>query len=359
MAGVVGEQAGLTHLPGHPPAPRHFPSALELLADPESFDPLDRTNIVTAHLRSVTGAEVEQPDGYADDEMISQHWVDYFVDRVLDKKDTIAIIDGEPREGKSNFALWLAAKVRQELGLAMGRRTTLDLQWDVIYDTPTLLHRMYRSSREDPGMVVVDEGALAGFKATSGISDLGGAVDTVLSIAGINGCSMFILHPNIWGLAAFVRNRRAKVYFHVEHRGLSTGHHLKTAIEYAKSSHLPFMKVKQPWARVRWPSLEDDPHWAPLWREYEERKKAVVQARIVDFENVAIQFNRKMGLRDPDWVRELKTSPKFARAPGETTEAANRRRSKLGMARLRAARKALTDGQAPADTYRTYARART
>jgi len=272
-----------------------YPSALSRLTSLQSFDPTAVSNITSRHLRGIIGNTLPEATP-VDDADVVDHWVDFYVDRVLDKRDTVTIVDGlEPGIGKSMFTIWLAMKVRARLGRILGTARVLDLEQDVVYRLTTLIHRVYQSSRANPGVIVADEGVLVGAQAGSGLSDIGRILDRVLSIGRIKGCTIFILHPNVWGLASFVRNRRAKVLMHVEQRGLTTAFTLKSAMDFTPPNQLPFKKARQPWAKIRWPSIERD----PVWSVYEPAKLEVTNQALVDSEMEAAKFEKKMGLRPP------------------------------------------------------------
>lgn len=246
------------------------------------------------HLRHLVGSDL--PEGTPiDDAAVVDHWVDWYVDRILDKMDTVTAVTGKPGIGKSNFTLWLAMKVRERLGRILGTARVLDLQADVVYRLTTFIDRVYKSSRENPGVVIADEGVLVGAQAGAGLSDVGKLLDRVLSIARIKACTVFILHPNIWGLAAFVRNRRAEVWMHAEKRGLTTAFMLKTTLDFTPPTQLPFKKVRQPWAKIRWPSLEGD----AVWSSYEPAKLENTNQALVDAEIEAAKVEKKMGMRPP------------------------------------------------------------
>ena len=271
-----------------------YPSALTRLTSPESFDSTAISNLTGRHLRQMIGNDLAEATP-VDDAAVVDHWVEYFVDRILDKKDTWAIVDGEPGEGKSNFSLWLGAKIRDRLGQEMGTSRTLDLQNDVVYRLTTLIHRVYQSSRDNPSVVIADEGVLVGAQGSSGLSDAGRILDRILSVGRIQGCSGFLLHPSVWGLASFVRNRRAKVLFHVERRGLTTAFTLKSAMDFTPPKQLPFKKARQPWSKIRWPSLEAD----PIWKLYEPNKIETTKQTLVDSEIEAAKIEKKAGMRPP------------------------------------------------------------
>ena len=271
-----------------------YPSALHRLTSPESFDPTAISNLTGRHLRGMIGNDLPEATPVDDAEVVD-HWVEYFVDRILDKKDTIAIVDGEPGEGKSNFTLWLGSKIRYRLGVEIGGPKVLDLEHDVVYRLTTLVHRVYESSREKPSVIIADEGVLVGAQGSAGLSDAGKILDRVLSIGRIQGCTIFLLHPSVWGLASFVRNRRAKVFFHVERRGLTTAFTLKSAMDFTPPKQLPFKKARQPWAKLRWPSLEND----PIWRNYEPTKIETTKESLVDSEIAAWAIEKKAGMRPP------------------------------------------------------------
>jgi hypothetical protein len=298
-----------------------YPAALRRLASPESFDSMATANVTSRHLRHMIGNDLPEAVP-VDDAAVVDHWVEYFVDRILDKKDTWAIVDGEHGEGKSNFTLWLGSKIRRRLGEETGTAKVLDLEHDVVYRLTTFTHRVYESSRQNPSVVIADEGVLIGAQGTSGLSDAGRILDRVLSVGRIQACTGFLLHPNVWGLASFVRNRRAKVLFHVEHRGLTTAFTLKSAMDFVPPRQLPFKKARQPWAKIRWPSLEND----PIWQVYEPNKLETTKQTLVDSEIEAAKLEKKAGLRPPGpWAMDYWSGVGSGRAEGETPEEYHRR----------------------------------
>lgn len=301
-----------------------YPAALSRLRSPLSFDPSAVEHITSRHLRHMIGNDLPEATP-VDDADVAEHWVTYLVDRILDKKDTVVIVDGEPGEGKSMFTMWLAAKVRDRLGRETGTTRKLDLANDITYRLTTYIHRVYQSSRENPSVVVADEGVLVGAQGTSGLSDQGRILDRILSTQRIQACTSFLLHPSVWGLASFVRNRRAKVLFHVEHRGLTTAFTLKSAMEFTPPRQLPFKKAKQPWAKIRWPSIEAD----PLWATYEPVKLETVKQTLVDSEIEAAKIEKKAGLRPPGpWAMDYWSNVGSGRAEGETPEEYHRRQTR-------------------------------
>lgn len=269
-------------------------TALDRLASSASYSLADYGNVSTRHMRSIVGTQLPEATP-VDDVAVVDHWVDYYVDRILSKRDTVTIVDGEPGEGKSNFALWLGTKVRQRLSHEIGGPKRLNLEDDVVYRLTTFIHRVYQSSRDEPSVIIADEGVLVGAQAGAGLSDVGRILDRVLSVARIKGCTVFILHPNVWGLASFVRNRRAKVLMHVEYRGLTTAFTLKGTMDFTPPTQLPFKKVRQPWSRLRWPSLEND----PIWAHYEPAKLEVTNQTLVDSEMEAARVEKQAGMRPP------------------------------------------------------------
>jgi hypothetical protein len=330
-----------------------YPTALSRLTSPESFDPGAISNVTGRHLRRLTGNELPEREGI-DDSGILDHWVEYYVDRIIDKKDTVTIVDGEPGEGKSNFTLWLGAKIRARLAKEMGTPSTLDLEHDIVYRLTTFVHRVYQSSRAQPSVVICDEGVLVGAQGSSGLSDAGKILDRVLSVGRIQGCTIFVLHPNVWGLASFVRNRRAKVLMHVEYRGLSTAFVLKTAMDFNPPRQLPFKKARHPWAKIRWPSLEFD----PIWQNYEPVKLETVKQTLVDSEIEAAKIEKKAGLRPPGpWAMDYWNDGRASHVEGEDPVERNRRLTKLRMRERRAQSQRKTIEQPPPRSIAEAARA--
>lgn len=331
------------------PPPGLHPTSLDVQSAPWRFDAGDPFNIATSHLRVVAGVDIPADFTPVDDDTVIEHWVEFFVDRILSGKDTVFIVDGEAGEGKSTFTLWFLAKVRRRLSerlRSLGRgeiNPLLNLDWDVIYDTPSLLHRIYTSSKKDPAVILVDEGSLAGFQAGAGLSEIGRAIDKALSVCRIKAVTAAVLNPSVWGLAPFVRNRRAKVYFHVEERGVSTAHTLKTAIDYkAATQWLPFKKAKAPWAKLYWPSLESDPIWGP----YEKRKLDTVQETLLDLERLSLKFAKKEGANPSRWPWAQDYTVKPTRQDDETdaeyTRRSDRARKKAEYYRKKASGKQTT-----------------
>jgi len=313
------------------PAGFPYPTALSRLTSPDSFDSASLSNVTRRHLRRLIGSDLAEATP-VDDSDVADHWVQYFVDRIIDRKDTVVIVDGEPGEGKSTFTLWFGSKVRDRLGRETGGQRKLDLEHDVVYRLTTFVHRVYESSRDKPSVIIADEGVLVGAQGSSGLSDAGKILDRVLSIGRIQGCTIFLLHPNVWGLASFVRNRRAKVLFHVEHRGLTTAFTLKSAMDFVPPRQLPFKKARQPWSKLRWPSLDND----PIWSTYEPGKLEVTKQTLVDTEIEAAKIEKKAGLRPPGpWAMDY-WNGKPGRADGETPEEYHRRMTRQRMRDRRA-----------------------
>jgi hypothetical protein len=276
-----------------------YPSALEYLLSPESFDPGKAENVLDRHTRRLVGSAVGQRTPVDDDDR-ADYWTRFLVDRVLQNRDTTIIVDGLPGEGKSNFALWLASRVRWLLGKELGVPRRLDLKQDVVSRLTLFTRRVYQSSREKPLVVIADEGVLVGAQGTSGLSDAGRLLDRVLSVDRIQACTVFILHPSVWGLASFVRNRRAYLFMHVEQRGITTVFLLKDTLEFTPPRLLPFKKARYPWSRLYWPSLEND----PIWAEYEPWKLETVRKTLVDAEIEAARIEKKAGMAPPgpEWM---------------------------------------------------------
>ena len=127
-----------------------YPAALGRLTSPLSLNSRTAPHIVSRHLRGLAGGGLPLATP-VDNDAVADHWVDYYVDRILEKKDTVTIIDGEPGEGKSNFALWLGSEGSgpPRAGRPVGTRI-LDLENDIVYRLTTFVHRVYQSSRQNP-----------------------------------------------------------------------------------------------------------------------------------------------------------------------------------------------------------------
>lgn len=301
------------------------PSSLEVLRSPLSFDPDSRESITAANLRRLIGQDLPSPVPI-DNEAVTAFHVDLLVGRILEKKDTVVVVDGEPGEGKSTYTIGLGARVKNALSAALGKRDQFELEQHVVYRESDLIHQIHINSRENPQVVVSDEGILAGAQARSGTYDASALLDKVLSVSRVKGVTLFVLAPSVWGLASFVRNRRAKLYHHVEWRGLTTAFILKGTISWTPPRELPFNKMRKPWDKIRWESLEKDPIWAP----YERRKVAETDSMLAAAELEAIRIEEKSGLRPPAWAEASGyRSKKTSRAEGETTKEWDTRRKRL------------------------------
>jgi hypothetical protein len=301
-------------------APALHPRALDILRSPGSFDPASPRNIGRVRLRELMGSDL--PDATPiDASTVIEHWVDYIVGLILDKKDCVVMCDGTPGEGKSTFSLWLCLLVRQALNQALGTRQNFEVERDICYRLSDLIHRILQSSRENPSVILADEGVLVGAQARAGSYDASLLLDRVLSLSRIQGATLFILAPSIWGLASAVRDRRARLWFHVERRGLSTAFILREAIPFKRPKELPFSKARQPWSKLRWDSLESDPVWAP----YEARKITVTKSALHDSEVEALKVEKKLGLSPPAWADAFYRKAVLGRQPGETPTEYHRR----------------------------------
>jgi hypothetical protein len=312
----------------------YLPSALDILTSDGALDPLLPENVVLSRLREMVGSDL--PEGKpVDEEGVVQHWVDYIVGLILDKKDCVVIVDGTPGEGKSTFSLWICLRIREALNRALKVQEQFKVDRDVTYRLSSLIHRINQSSREKPSVVLADEGILVGAQARAGSYDASIILERVLSIARIKGVTMFILAPSIWGLAASVRDRRARLWFHVEERGRSTAFVLRDAIPFKRPKELPFGKARQPWCRIEWGDMESDPIWTP----YEGQKLDITTETLADSEVEALKIERKAGLRPPEWatVGNVKRAYRAANdSPADFRRKADRERKQKRNDALRA-----------------------
>jgi hypothetical protein len=260
-------------------------------------------------MRQLVGNDM--PEGIpVDQAAVLDHWVQFYVDRVLSGQDTVTVCDGEAGIGKSMGTLYLISKVRERLGRETGTTRTLALKRDVVWRLSQLLQRVHESSREDPSVILADEGVLTGAQSGSGLSREGRQLDKALSISRIKGCSIWFLAPSIWGFASFVRMRRAKIWTHYERRGLSTWFVLKSAVEFTPPKRLPFLKARRPWNRLETPDISG----TPMWREYEQIKLGNVGEALVDGKMAASKLEQDAGLRPAsadqmDWRRVAQSAP--------------------------------------------------
>lgn len=304
-----------------------YPSALERLSSPESFDPRAIANIPARHLRELLGSDVGEGMP-VDREAVIEHHVRWYVDRILEGWDVLTIADGEPGVGKSMGLLYLISRVRDLLGRETGTTRMLDLRRDVVWRPDTLIQRINDSSREDPSTILCDEGVLAGMHSGAGLTPEGRALDKVFSVSRIQGCSIWVVAPSIWGLSSMIRQRRARAWLHFESRGVATIFQLKTAIEFRPPKNLPFLKTLAPWHRLHFPDLRG----TPMWGEYEEIKLGMVKEALVDAKMVVGKALIKAGMRpsSADQMDYLKV--RGGRAEGETPAEYHRRTNRQRMA---------------------------
>lgn len=289
------------------------PRPLDLLTSYSALDPFLLPNIELGKLRELTDSDL--PVGtLVGDEEVADHWIKDIVDHHLDKKDSVVIVDGTPGEGKSTFTLWLALEIRARLNEALGLEDRFEVSRDIIYRQSELEHRILQSERKHPSVVVADEAVLIGAQARSGMYDAGARLDRDLAVCRIHGVTLFLLAPSIWGLASSVRNRRARLWFHVEHRGLSTAFRLRGALSWTPPRDLPFTKAKKPWSNLRWGSLESDPIWSP----YEAQKIEVTKRALHESEMESVRAEQKLGLAPPAWAAEWLKKKLSDEAPQET-----------------------------------------
>ncbi len=314
------------------------------------FTPVGEWSTVGNRVRQSAGSALTPVQAVGDDE-IADYWTNQVVGRILDKKDTIFIVDGEPSEGKSTFTLWFELRIVRALSKALGTDLKFDLEKDICYTLSGFIQRVRDSSADRPNVLLLDEGVLVGAQARSGTSDANLIFDRVASICRIKRVTAGVLHPSVWGIASFLRNRRAHYWFHVERRGLTTPHVLKPEIDYTPPRTLPFRKAKNPWVRFRWGSLEKDPVWAP----YEANKLAMVNRTLEVSALEAAQIESKSRLKEERaQKRGEHTFVGTTDVPGETPQERHRREMRIRMR----VRRGETLEQAQEGSLRTRASAR-
>lgn len=300
----------------------HTPRATDAVNSFQCFDPNRPEQIGGSFLRRLDQMDLP-PYVPTDDETVWAHWVDYIVKLIRDKKDCVVIVDGTPGEGKSTFALWMCLRVQSALNTVFGASRRFEPERDVCYSLSQGISRIRASTRDDPNVVLFDEAVLIGAQARAGSYDAQVVLDRVLQLSRIQGVTVFFLAPSIWSLSSCVRDRRARLWFHVEHRGLSTAFELREEIPFRRPSMLPFEKARQPWHRIHWDSLESDPIWDPYeGRKIEQTLKTLdlSKAEALRIENkgfgrararrVETQEQRDDRLqRDADRKRKLRGSP--------------------------------------------------
>ena len=289
-----------------------YPSALEFLASPESFDPDGEENTLDRFTRELTGSAVE-PGVPTDNEDVWAHWVEWVCDRVLSRRDFVGVVDGNPGEGKSTFGTIFLTKIAARLG------DELDIEppkVEVVYRLSELIEAVYRSSRARPGIVLVDEAVLTGMQSGAGLTQEGKLVDRIFSVARIKSAVILCLIPSIHGLASMVRSRRACWWGHTERRGRLTVFVGSDRLSFENPRSLPMVKAKWPWPRIEFESLEDDPSWAA----YEGTKIEVVDRTLVDANILASELERKAGLRpaNPSQMNYVVPGRVGAEAGGDT-----------------------------------------
>ncbi len=275
-------------------AVRSYPTALEFLSSPEAFDPDSPESRLDRFTRNVIGSEV--PEGTPVDQgAIAEYWVTTLADRILDNWDNCTLITGEPGVGKSNLGIWWCVRLKDRLGMETG--TSRD--WDPLHDKVTRLsdleERVYQSSRANPWVGLIDEGVLTGAQAGAGLSPQGRILDRTLTICRAKCASLFLLIPNPWGLAAFARMRRIRYWAHVESRGVATMFEVSDRLEFKRPNALPFQKVRRPWSRLEFPSLEETD--SKLWAKYSVDKMETIAEVLVDSEMEAARLEAKEGMR--------------------------------------------------------------
>ncbi len=227
-------------------------------------------NVIVSHLRQMTDSDLVEAEPVDEEAVTAKHVADA-VQLILDKYDFIFAVTGKPSVGKSSFCADFLGRIARELTKA-GTKAQFSLSRDVARTDVQFVEMIDSSTREHPRLVQVDEAALTGFLAKSGKSDQGAALETVFSTNRILQPIVGLLYPDIWGLAAFARQRRVAKWYHVERRGEATAFDLVERLHFRYSTDLPFFKMPSPWAKLSFPDMEERRDW----REYEVDKVAAV-----------------------------------------------------------------------------------
>jgi hypothetical protein len=273
------------------------PSPLEVLNSPGTFDPSRHEHIAATYLRSATGMEL--PSGEpVDEEGVWAYWMEKIVGLIVSGHDFVGIIDGDPGEGKSTLGLEFCLRLRNALNVVLGADDVFDIRRDVIYRLSNLLYRILQSSPDRRVILQADEGCMVGAQAKSGMSEEGAILDRALSVCRIKGVSLFVLHPTIRGVASAIRQRRGRNWFHVERRGTATAFRMRTSLPKDLLRDLPFTKEREPFARITFRSLEDDPRWSI----YSEAKIEETNRELLDLALRAVALEYARGLAPPPWA---------------------------------------------------------
>lgn len=314
-----------------------FPRRLE---SPIAYNPGESDAIAEAWLRRLTNGNLPEGQLPPDQEAVRAHWIDFLVGRILDKKDTVIVLDGEPGEGKSALGRELQLGVRNSLNAALGISVPFNLETDIPYRLSYFIHRVWLSSIASPAVIMADETELIGGQARAGSDEKGALLDRVLSVCRIKAATAFMLSPNIRGISSAVRDRRAKLWMHIEYRGEATVFELQKAINFKRPGPLPFMKAPGPWSHLGWSNPEGEKGWA----EYERWKLDNANRFLLRAIYQAVALERKDGLVDPPWLSELPEPERRAASVDRkyTPEyrAASRLRAAKSYARKKRAQKA-------------------
>lgn len=283
---------------------RALPSHIDFhkaVESPWDYHPSDAHSVVTVQLRNLMDSALPPGALPPDEEAVRAHLIDFLVARVLDKKDTVVLIDGEPGDGKSALGRELVLGVRNALNAVLDLDTPFVLEQDIPYRLSHFIHRIWQSSVEVPLVVMGDEAELIGAQARAGTDEKGALLDRVLSTCRIKACTAFMLAPNIRGISSALRARRAKLWLHVEYRSLATLFELTKAIDFKRPGPLPFVKARAPFHRISWANPEGEEGWT----QYEHWKLENADRFLVRAIYKAIELERKEGFPDPPWLPKL------------------------------------------------------
>ncbi len=297
-------------------------SPVEMLLHPSIGDPTTAQSALSGYVRIMEGGGVPEAIP-VDDEEIAEHWWSIAVERIADKRDLMLVFTGQPGDGKSTASAWflkgLARRLRDDLGLP----TTFDLTKDIAHTPGEFVRRLNASSPSCPTLTQADEAVLSGFQSRSGTNDVSLELDKDLTIDRYLQPVAALLIPSISRLAAFARQGRIAIWFHVERRGVMTAFTFDPSLKFYPDKRIPYNKAPRPWHRLHFPSIENWKEWAP----YETDKERTIHQQL-EFSASRLEAIEGRGKEHRD----------------ETPQEARRRRTREGMRKLRARQKERSKG---------------